>query len=459
MATMVTQLVATYGYIIVALFIVLESMGIPLPAETSLLLAAAYAGAGHLHLSVLIGVAAGAALVGDAGGYWLGRRGGRPLLERYGRWLHLHGTRLDRIEAFFARHGAKAVFFGRFVSVLRTYVALFAGISRMPYPTFSLFNALGGIAWAILFSLLGFVFGQHLSVVDAVIRYLGWGLLGAMGLLVLALIAWRWVARHHEQLIDQCDRLFANPLVSRLRSRYSWQLTWLQARLTPDEYLGLYITCGLAASLACVWLFGSVAEDLLTHDPSVQFDIGFANLLHSWATPLATAVFVVITEFGGPIVVTLAIGLTLLYVWRRHWLHLGAWLVALAGGEVLNVLLKQLFHRPRPVFADPLYRILVQNDYSFPSGHAMGSLIAYGMLAYFALLLVRTWRARSAIVCSTALLVLLIGFSRLYLGVHYFSDVVAGYAAGGVWLSTCITGTELVRRGELSERWQQRLQR
>ncbi len=87
----------------------------------------------------------------------------------------------------------------------------------------------------------------------------------------------------------------------------------------------------------------------------------------------------------------------------------------------------------------------------------MGSLIAYGMLAYFAILVVRTWRARSALLCGTVLLVLLIGLSRMYLGVHYFSDVVAGYAAGGVWLSTCIIGMEMVRRGEVSEEWQQRL--
>jgi undecaprenyl-diphosphatase len=459
MANIVTQLVATYGYFIVALFIILESMGIPLPAETALLLAAAYAGAGHLHITLLIGIAACAAIIGDAGGYWLGRRGGRPFLLRYGRWLHLNPHRLDTIESFFRRHGSKAVFFGRFVGVLRTYVALFAGISRMPYLTFTLFNALGGITWATLFGVLGFVFGQNLSTVERVIRYLGWGLVLVIGLLVLAILAWRWIAQHQDILVEQRDWVLANPLIVRLRSRYHRQLTWLLARLTPGEYLGLYLTLGLAASVGSVWLFGGLAQDILAHDPIVQFDTLFANLLHSGATPTATAVFVIITEFGGPIVVLIAVAVTLLYAWRRQWLYLGAWLVALGGGEVLNVLLKQLFHRPRPVFAHPLYRLLVDNDYSFPSGHAMGSLIAYGMLAYFAMLLVRTWRTRSALLCGTVLLVLLIGFSRLYLGVHYFSDVVAGYAAGGVWLSTCITGLELIRRGELSERWQQRFRR
>jgi len=110
---------------------------------------------------------------------------------------------------------------------------------------------------------------------------------------------------------------------------------------------------------------------------------------------------------------------------------------------MLNRLLKGLFVRPRPYFEHPL---LIETSYSFPSGHAMESFVLYGMLAYFAVLALETWRARTAVVFGTALLVLLIGLSRMYLGVHYFSDVVAGYAAGGVWLSALITGAETVRR-------------
>lgn len=454
MTATVTHLIATYGYAIVALFVFLECVGIPLPAETTLLVAGAYAGAGHLQIGLLIGVAAVAAIVGDALGYWIGRRGGRPFLERHGRWIHLNDKRLDRIQGFFTRHGSRTVFFGRFVGVLRTYVALFAGISRMPYPTFALYNSLGGITWAIVFGTLGFVFGQNLSMVERVMRDIGWALIVAVGLIVLAVAAWRWLARHHDVVQEQRNWLLANPLIARFRSRYRRQLRWLLARLTPGEYLGLYMTLGLAASAGCAWLFGGIGEDIINHDPIVGYDTRIANLLHSWATPTTTAVFSFITQLGGPMLIVLAIAATMLYTWRRQWLHVGAWIVALSGEQILNLLLKQLFHRPRPVFVHPMYRALIEKGYSFPSGHAMGSLIVYGMLTYFALLIVRSWRVRTALLCGTTLLVLLIGFSRMYLGVHYFSDVVAGYAAGGVWLSTCITGMELIRRGELSERWQ-----
>jgi len=127
------------------------------------------------------------------------------------------------------------------------------------------------------------------------------------------------------------------------------------------------------------------------------------------------------------------------------WILLWTWLATVAGSALLNWLLKDFFQRPRPHFAHPL---LVETSYSFPSGHAMESFVAYGMLAYFAVLALRTWEARVGVVCGAALLVVLIGFSRMYLGVHYFSDVIAGYAAGGVWLSALITGAETIRRSK-----------
>jgi undecaprenyl-diphosphatase len=138
--------------------------------------------------------------------------------------------------------------------------------------------------------------------------------------------------------------------------------------------------------------------------------------------------------------VLLGVIVAAILAWGRRWVFLGSWLAAVAGSAVLNHLLKVLFARPRPHFEHPL---LVETSYSFPSGHAMESFVVYGMLAYFAVLALRSWESRGA-----ALLVVLIGFSRMYLGVHYLSDVLAGYAAGGVWLSALITGTETIRRSK-----------
>jgi undecaprenyl-diphosphatase len=193
-----------------------------------------------------------------------------------------------------------------------------------------------------------------------------------------------------------------------------------------------------------LWLFGGIAEDIVNSDPLVSFDLAVANTLHDLATPPLTTFFLIVTALGSIETIALVglVGAVVLGV-RRRWLHLGTWLAAVVGSAALNQLLKALFGRPRPYFEHPL---VLETSYSFPSGHAMESLVLYGMLAYFAVLALNTWRSRTAVVFGATLLVVLIGFSRMYLGVHYFSDVVAGYAAGGVWLSTCITAMEFARR-------------
>ncbi len=199
---------------------------------------------------------------------------------------------------------------------------------------------------------------------------------------------------------------------------------------------------GLLAAVGCAWLFGGLAEDLLTNDPIVRVDRYVATTLHGFATPVTTTVFLVITALGSlETVALLGLAVAAYYGRKRRWLHVRVWLAALIGGFALNQLLKAFFARPRPVFEDPL---VLESTYSFPSGHAMESMALYGMLAYFAVRASSTWRARTAVVFGAAILVLLIGFSRMYLGVHYLSDVAAGYAAGGAWLSACITGMEVV---------------
>ncbi|HEU5013235.1 MAG TPA: bifunctional DedA family/phosphatase PAP2 family protein [Roseiflexaceae bacterium] len=449
------QLVITYGYIMVALLILVESAGLPLPGESALLLAAAYAGAGHLSIVGVIAAAAVAAVLGDTIGYWFGRRGGRPLVERYGHWFRMDESKLQWIEGFFAKHGPKTVFFGRFVGVLRTYSALFAGISHMPYGTFLRYNAAGGMLWAVLFGMLGYLFGQYLGVVEQVVRDAGWIIVGLVAIVVVAGLVWRWVARHQDRIIAAWQRVESYPAVARGRARYAPQLRWLRHRLTPGQYLGLHLTLGLLAAVLFLWLLGGVTQDVVAHDPLTRFDQHLAAMLHGWATPTATTVAVIISAFGEPVVVVLAVVVAVLYILRRQWLHVGTWLIALAGAEVINQTIKYIVARPRPIFFHPL---IPETGYSFPSGHVLFSVVAYGLLAYFAVLILRTWKLRTAVICAAAALVVLIGFCRLYLGVHYFSDVVGGVAAGGVWLSTCITGMELVRRGEINSSWTRRLQ-
>jgi len=440
----ILSLIEHYGYLVILFGVMLESTGVPLPGETILLASGVLVQRGHLDLGDVIAFGILGAVLGDQIGYWVGREGGRPFVLRWGRYVFITPQRLGRAEAFFDRHGGKAVFLARFFSGLRVFGALVAGISRMRWWTFILYNALGGAVWATAVVLLGYFLGSSIGLVE---RWLGRATL-VLALMLAVVVAfylsYRWAAHNRARLVGWEEALLAYPPAARLRSRYDAQLRWLLRRLTPGQYLGLHLTVGLLTAAGSLWLFGGLAEDLLTGDPLVRFDRTLDDYLHAHATPSLTTFFLIVTALGSiEVIVLLGVIVAAFLALGQRWLILGSWLAAVAGSAVLNHLLKGLFQRPRPYFEHPL---LIETSYSFPSGHAMESFVVYGMLAYFVVLALRTWESRVGVVLGAALLVVLIGFSRMYLGVHYFSDVIAGYAAGGVWLSALITGVETLRR-------------
>jgi len=157
------QLVNVHGYWVVALIVGLESIGLPLPGETILVVAAIYAASEpSFNIWVLIMVAAFGAIVGDNIGYWLGLRYGYALLLRYGDRIGMFEARIKLGQYLFLKHGAKVVFLGRFVALLRILAAFLAGLNRMPWRTFLSANASGGVIWAAVFGVGGYVFGKVL---------------------------------------------------------------------------------------------------------------------------------------------------------------------------------------------------------------------------------------------------------------------------------------------------------
>lgn len=439
----ILSLIGQYGYLIVFFGVMLESMGVPIPGETILLAAGVLVQRGSLDPGDAVAFGVLGAVAGDQLGYWIGRRGGRPFVLRWGRYVLITPERLDRAEEFFDRHGGKAVFLARFVAGLRVFGALVAGISQMRWRKFFFYNALGGAIWATAAVSVGYLLAGSLGLAQ---RWMGraTGLLALI--IVLALLfylAYRWVVSHREWLVERGRAVTEHPAVSRLRLQYDRQIRWIFRRLSPGQYLGLHLTFGLLVSAGGLWLFGGISEDVLTGDPLVAFDRSLADYLHAAASPPLTAFFLAVTALGSLetiALLTVCVGAVLAR--QRMWLLLTSWLTVVAGGVALNQVLKQLFARPRPAFEHPL---LVETSYSFPSGHAMVSLVVYGMLAYLLILWLKGWRPRSAVVFGATVLVLLIGLSRLYLGVHYFSDVAAGFAAGAVWLSAAISGAETLR--------------
>ncbi|MFN4259099.1 MAG: phosphatase PAP2 family protein [Gemmataceae bacterium] len=224
---------------------------------------------------------------------------------------------------------------------------------------------------------------------------------------------------------------------------------FLRRRLSPTEYLGLHLTMGLLICLAGVALFAWIAGELRDQDQLVAVDERIAESLHEHALrhPGWVAFFRGLTTLGNLQVlagVTLLVALVLLVARKR--LLAVVWLVAQVAGGLLNAELKSLYERPRPAFVDSFVQ---ESSYAFPSGHSMGAMLVYGFLAYLLYrVLPRPWQ-RWLIVMAFGLLVLAIGFSRMYLGAHWLSDVCAGFLAGASWLAVCISAIEVVRRRRL----------
>jgi membrane protein DedA with SNARE-associated domain len=194
----VTEQLIEHGLILMFALIAMESAGIPLPGETALIAGAVLASQGHYSIVAVIAVGALAAIVGDNVGYWIGRKGGRALLRRTPIVSGYFDRALPPSERFFQKHGAKTVFFGRFIAILRVTAAWIAGISHMPWWRFLMWNAAGGIVWAILVGTVAYVFGN--AVAEAISRY---GVIAAVVAIVGGVLVLIGVRVWHRRAVEE----------------------------------------------------------------------------------------------------------------------------------------------------------------------------------------------------------------------------------------------------------------
>lgn len=213
--------------------------------------------------------------------------------------------------------------------------------------------------------------------------------------------------------------------------------------LVPSGYLALHLALGLVLTAAAAF-FVVVAEEVFGGSDLVAFDLAFARALRESASPGWERFFAAVSWLGereAIAVATLAVAIRL-FVAHDVVLAFG-WIAAQAGGGLLNLMLKATFERTRPEFADPL---LTASSWSFPSGHVMGTFILFGLGAYILLRNVRSWTVAAIVVTLSLLWCMTMAFSRLYLGVHFASDVIAGVVAGAAWVAVCASAFEMIRR-------------
>ena len=204
----IPEFISTYGCWAVALIVTLESMGVPLPGETMVIALSIYAAkTGQTHIAAVIGAVAAGAILGDNIGYWIGRKFGYPLVVRYGRFLRLTEPRIKLGQYLFLRYGGRIVFLGRFVAAIRTFGALLAGINCMDWRRFLVANAAGGITWATVYGLGGYLVGDQIP-----------DLLGPVGIALFAAVVVAAVAmfiflrRHERRLQAEAERALPGPL-------------------------------------------------------------------------------------------------------------------------------------------------------------------------------------------------------------------------------------------------------
>ena len=185
-----SRLLQSYTYPVLVGLVLLESVGIPLPGEIALVTAAAYASLGHISIVVVIILAALSAIVGGILGYWIGIKGGLPLVVRYGGYVGIRKSHIERTHAFFERNGAKTILFGRFVAILRTWAAVVAGAACMSFTKFVTYTSIGSVVWAIVFGSLGYYFGRDLPLLEKYIARTTFGVLvsAAVGIAIYFII-------------------------------------------------------------------------------------------------------------------------------------------------------------------------------------------------------------------------------------------------------------------------------
>lgn len=419
-----------WTYPIVALLAFLETgafVGLIAPGETFVVIAGAVAGQGETSVVLTIGIVWFAAFLGDTVSYFLGVKLGRDYILEHGHKLRITRERFAQVESYFDSHGGKTILIGRFIGLVRALAPFIAGSSGMRYGAMAPYSVLGTGLWATTFTLLGYYASKNIDAVLSNSEHvlLAFALIAALTVAAIVAVRYLRVPAHRERVLAEIEaRPLLRPLL-RLGRRISPQARFLAGRVTPGD-LGLELTTALAAlavgSYICI-AYGLHVADLPGPTPADSAAFDFCDKIKTaWMTDLAKAV----TALGStPAVLLATLAAAGWLASRRYWLELA---VLLAGALAIllgTTLIKEIVERPRPSGG-----LIDAGGYSYPSGHASHSII-FPWIALTISVRLRAGISRgTALVVAAVALSAAIGLSRVYLRVHYLSDVSGGWAYG-----------------------------
>ncbi len=444
-------ILGNWEYLIIFLAIFLESsafLGLILPGETMVVLAGFLSSQGYLKLGDCVWIIMLAAILGDSLGYFFGSTIGKHYFEKHKRLLFLKRKHIRKTNVYFQHHGGKTVFFSRFVSILREAAPFAAGIAEMPFRKFFLYNAPGGILWTLTFLLLGYYFGQSWQLIEKWLGRAGLFLFLLALVIVLFIYLYRIISRRKVE-ITLWFKHFGRAFISVFQIREFITIhpaiaVFFRLKLSPKFYLVLHLLIGLMFSAGFIWIFGRIVVNVLSGNPFVYLDRWVQNQILYFQTPFVTTFMKIVTRFGSGLIILIGSVFGIIYFYlNRKFAELVIYLVTIIGGSVLVLVLKDAIHRPRPVVLVPLLHV---QGWSFPSGHAMMSVVFWGIATYFLIRHQNSWNIRVFFVLALGFLISLISFSRLYLQVHYLSDIIGGISGGLLWLVFAITALEVYQR-------------
>ena len=419
-----------WTYAIVAVLAFLETgafVGLVAPGETFVVLAGAVAGQGETSVVLTIGIVWLSAFLGDTVSYFLGEKLGRNFILEHGHRLRITPERFAQVERYFDSHGGKTILIGRFIGLVRALAPFIAGSSGMRYRAMAPYSILGTGIWATTFTLLGYFASKN---IDAVLSNSEHALLAfalIVGLIVGTIVAVRYL-KVPENRAKVAREMEARPVLRTLLAlgrRFSPQVRFLAGRVTPGG-LGLELTTALAAlavgSYICIALGMLVADNPgATATDTAAFD--FCDRIETaWLTDLAK----VVTAFGTtPAVLLATLAAAGWLVSRRSWLELAVLLLGVLAILVGTNVIKDIVDRPRPSGG-----LVEASGSAYPSGHASHSVIYVWIALTFSVRVRAGFSRGTALVTAAIVLAAAIGLSRVYLHVHYLSDVNGGWAYG-----------------------------
>ena len=452
----IAKALGPWTYALVGVMAFLETgafVGLIAPGEFTVIIGGVVAGQGEVSIVPLIGLAWFCCILGDTASFFIGRRLGRSFLIKHGPKVRIDEATLKKVESYFDRHGGKTVLIGRFIGLVRAVAPFVAGSSGMSYRTFLPFSIVGTGLWATTFSLLGFFFYRSFHQVASVAGQVTL----VFGTLVALIIGGVWAYRRlrdeeqRARFMGWLDRQGQKPMLRPVAAvvRPLWrrvlrptgrflapEVRFLWKRVTPGGGIGIELTTTLAVLAVGSYAFALTTVDVV--DPGylgpTRVDNRVIDFVEQIRTDWGIDVAKVVTHLGDPSLVfaLVAVGIALL-IWRRRPYELTVLVVGTLLVYAGVHITKDAVDRPRP--AGPLVDAAGS---SFPSGHAAYATI-YVALGLILARVLPGLASRAAVVVATIVLAALIGASRAYLGVHYYSDVLAGWALGAFVFASCAT--------------------